>query len=177
MEELIRKKEDGTFDYDFEKYFSFDEALLAEWKLNSSEEYDLNVLSELMERLWDKTSICTDGKGRLKEQRWIRFVETKVQQLKDLEKPCICQQLTEKVRAIISEGKDVEHKLFEERVCFDDGGHGPSISLFASIDPRTKKRVYFSISATEEGESFTDDLKFCPFCGRPLNNLTIDDFK
>lgn len=177
MEEIIWRNEDGNIEYDCGEYFTLDEALLAEWRLNSLE-MERSVLSELMEKIWDKKSICTDGKGRLKEQRWEAYVDAKIEQLKALEKPCVCQQLISKIRPIIAAGKpDMDTELFSQRVYMDDGGRGPAIAMLASVDGWTKKRIYFSMTATEEGESFTDDIKFCPFCGRPLDCLTVDDFR
>ena len=177
MREIINKKKDGTVEYDFRKYFSLYEAMLAEWK-KKSKDFNLDVLSRIMEKIWNKETFAIDGKGRSKPERWNYYVEWMSKELKKLDnKQCVCEQLIQAIRPIISQEKIDTVKLYDARVCLDDGGKGPSIDLKADIDPLTKKRIYFSICAAEEGESFTDNIKRCPFCGRSLDNLTVDDFK
>ena len=73
MVEFIKKTPDGKLEYDFEKYFNLNEALLAEWRANSPD-LSIDVLSQLMERIWDKKQFCTDGRGRFKPQRWEQYV-------------------------------------------------------------------------------------------------------
>ena len=165
MIEIIKKTPDGKLEYDFEKYFNLNEALLAEWRVNSPD-MSIDVLSQLMERIWDKKQFCTDGRGRFKPQRWEQYIREMEEILICTEAPCHCERLMKQIR---------ENNCGEVRISGND--NGPAISMIAQIDNWTNKRIYFTLSACEEGENFSDDIKYCPFCGRKLSNLTIDDFK
>ena len=161
MKELITKNEDGTFSYDFEKFFTMDEAILAEWKLNSPE-LDKEVLSQLLERFVDKTRYCTDGRGRLKPKKWDALVEMKAKLLTTTREKCYCEELLEQFFATGD----------KEVTIGGDSTYGPVITMGISEDPFTKKRLYFHIAAYEEGENYSDEyLRYCPFCGKKLTEI------
>jgi hypothetical protein len=171
--QVIKKNQDGTLTYDFEKYFTLSDAVYAEWLL-ASPTFELSVLSDIMETIWDKSRFIVDGKNRFKPERWDNFVKEYATLIKkDKDKKCYCEELIEMIRPVIA--ADSTSSLYDKRVSLDDGGNGPGIYLMASVDNRTMKRVYFTLSACEEGESFAGDLKCCPFCGRDLSKMTIDD--
>jgi hypothetical protein len=160
MNELIQKNPDNTFTYDMHKFFTFDEALLAEWQLNSPE-LDKAVLSQLLERFIDKTKYCTDGRGRIKPEKWDRFVEAKAKQLTSVQEKCYCEQLLEQYRA----DGDREINIA------GDSTFGPAIDMAITEDPWTKKRLFYYLRAYEEGENSTDYLRYCPFCGKKLTEI------
>jgi hypothetical protein len=162
MKELIQKNPDGIFEYDRHKFFTFDEALLAEWQLNSPE-LDKAVLSQLLERFVDKTRYCTDGRGRFKPEKWDRLVEAKAKQLTSVQEKCYCEQLLEQYRA------DAEDK---EINIAGDSTFGPAINMAITEDPWTKKRLFYYLRAYEEGDNSTDYLRYCPFCGKKLTEIT-----
>lgn len=162
MTELIKKNPDGIFEYDRHKFFTFDEALLAEWQLNSPE-LDKAVLSQLLERFIDKTKYCTDGRGRIKPEKWDRFVNEKVKQLTSVQEKCYCEQLLEQYRA---DSEDREINIA------GDSTFGPAINMAITEDPWTKKRLFYYLRAYEEGENSTDYLRYCPFCGKKLTEIT-----
>jgi hypothetical protein len=161
MKELIQKNPDGIFEYDMHKFFTFDEALLAEWKLNSPE-LAKAVLSQLLERFIDKTKYCTDGRGRIKPEKWDRFVEAKAKQLTSVQEKCYCEQLLEQYRA----DGDREINIA------GDSTFGPAINMAITEDPWTKKRLFYYLRAYEEGENSTEYLRYCPFCGKKLTEIT-----
>ena len=162
MKELIQKNPDNTFAYDMHKFFTLDEALLAEWQLNSPE-LDKAVLSQLLERFVDKTRYCTDGRGRIKPEKWDRLVEAKAKQLTSVQEKCYCEQLLEQYRA------DAEDK---EINIAGDSTSGPAIDLVITEDPWTRKRLFYYLRAYEEGDNSTDYLRYCPFCGKKLTEIT-----
>ena len=162
MTELIKKNPDGIFEYDRHKFFTFDEALLAEWQLNSPE-LDKAVLSQLLERFIDKTKYCTDGRGRIKPEKWDRFVNEKAKQLTSVQEKCYCEQLLEQYRA---DSEDREINIA------GDSTFGPAINMAITEDPWTKKRLFYYLRAYEEGENSTDYLRDCPFCGKNLTEIT-----
>lgn len=161
MKEIITKNADGTFAYDFEKFFTLDDAILAEWKLNSPE-LDKDVLSKILEKFVDKTRYCTDGRGRVKPEKWDALVLAKAKLLTETRTKCYCEELLEQ---FLSTGD-------KEVVIGGDSTHGPSITMGISEDNRTNKRLYFYIGAYEEGENYSDEyLRYCPFCGKKLTNI------
>ena len=162
MKELIKKNPDGIFEYDRHKFFTFDEALLAEWKLNSPE-LDKAVLSQLLERFIDKTKYCTDGRGRIKPEKWDRFVNEKAKQLTSVQEKCYCEQLLEQYRA---DSEDREINIA------GDSTFGPAINMAITEDPWTKKRLFYYLRAYEEGENSTEYLRYCPCCGKKLTEIT-----
>lgn len=162
MKELIQKNPDGIFEYDRHKFFTFDEALLAEWQLNSPE-LDKAVLSQLLERFIDKTKYCTDGRGRIKPEKWDRFIEAKAKQLTSVQEKCYCEQLLEQYRA---DSEDREINIA------GDSTFGPAINMAITEDPWTKKRLFYYLRAYEEGENSTEYLRYCPFCGKKLTEVT-----
>ena len=162
MKELIKKNPDGIFEYDRHKFFTFDEALLAEWQLNSPE-LDKAVLSQLLERFIDKTKYCTDGRGRIKPEKWDRFVNEKAKQLSSVQEKCYCEQLLEQYR---TDSEDREINIA------GDSTFGPAINMAITEDPWTKKRLFYYLRAYEEGENSTDYLRYCPFCGKKLTEIT-----
>ena len=161
MKELITKNADGTFAYDFHKFFTLDDAIMAEWKLNSPE-LNKEVLSQLLERFVDKTRYCTDGRGRVKPQKWDALVEMKAKQLTAVHKKCYCEELLEQFFA--TGDKEVH--------IGGDSTVGPAITMGISEDNRTNKRLYFYIGAYEGSENYSDEyLKYCPFCGKKLTEI------
>ena len=44
----------------------------------------------------------------------------------------------------------------------------------ASIDTWTGKKIEFSLSASGDDENYSDTIKYCPFCGRRLDNICVD---
>lgn len=162
MKELIQKNPDNTFAYDMHKFFTLDEALLAEWQLNSPE-FDKAVLSQLLERFVDKTRYCTDGRGRIKPEKWDRLVNEKAKQLTSFQEKCYCEQLLEQYRA--------DSKYREINIA-GDSTSGPAIDLVITEDPWTKKRLFYYIHTYEEGENSSDYLRYCPFCGKKLTEIT-----
>ena len=162
MKELIQKNPDGIFEYDRHKFFTFDEALLAEWQLNSPE-LDKAVLSQLLERFIDKTKYCTDGRGRIKPEKWDRFVNEKAKQLSSVQEKCYCEQLLEQYRA---DSEDREINIA------GDSTFGPAINMAITEDPWTKKRLFYYLRAYEEGENSTEYLRYCPCCGKKLTEIT-----
>ena len=162
MIELITKNPDGTFTYDFQKFFTLDDAIMVEWKLNSSE-LDKEVLSKIMEKIYNREVFCTDAKGRQRLNRWNAYVEQKAKMLTSGRKKCYCEELLEQFR---SEGE-------KEIVISGDSTFGPVMAMGVTEDNWTKKRLYFYFAAYEEGEGYTDEyLKYCPFCGRKLSEIT-----
>jgi len=159
MKELIIKKSDGTVTYDIHKFFTIEDAILAEWKENSPT-LDKNVLSKIMEKIYDKDLLCTDGKGRYKLERWNAYVEEKAKQLTSVKEKCYCEQLLEQF-----------HKDGTERVHIGDDSYGPAITMTICVDPWTKKRLYFYLNAYEEGINSTGYIKYCPFCGKKLTEI------
>ena len=162
MKELITKNPDGTFAYDFHKFFTFDDAIMAEWKLNSPK-LDKEVLSQLLERFIDKTICCTDGRDRVKPQKWDALVEMTAKRLTAVREKCYCEELLER---FLTTG--------DEEIHIGSGGRGPAITMGIYKDHRTNKRLYFYIGAYEEGENSSDEyLKYCPFCGKKLTEITV----
>lgn len=161
MKELITKNPDGTFAYDFHKFFTYDDAIMAEWKLKSPE-LDKEVLSQLLEKLIDKTRYCT-VRGRVKPQKWDELVEMMAKRLTVVRERCYCEELLEQ---FLNTG--------DEKVHIGGSGIGPAITMGISKDDRTNKRLYFYIGAYGKGENQSDEyLKYCPFCGRKLTEITI----
>ena len=164
MKELITKNPDGTYTYDFHKFFTFDDAIMAEWKLNSPD-LDKEVLSQLLERFIDKTGYCTDGRGRVKPQEWDTLVEMWAKQLTAVREKCYCEELLEQ---FLTTGDE------EIRIGGGSSSRGPAITMSIHKDYGTNKRLYFYIGAYEEGENSSDEyLKYCPFCGRKLTEITV----
>jgi hypothetical protein len=163
MKELITKNPDGTFTYDFHKFFTFDDAIMAEWKLNSPE-LDKAVLSKIMEKIYDRESFCKDGKGRQRPNRWDAYVEMKAKMLTSKREKCYCEELLEQYR---NDNND------KEVVISGDSTFGPVIEMGISEDPWTKKRLYVYLAAYEEGSDYSEEyLKYCPFCGKKLTEIT-----
>lgn len=161
MKELITKNPDGTFAYDFHKFFTYDDAIMAEWKLKSPE-LDKEVLSQLLEKLIDKTRYCT-VRGRVKPQKWDELIEMMAKRLTAVRERCYCEELLER---FLNTG--------DEKVHIGGSGIGPAITMGISKDDKTNKRLYFYIGAYGKGESQSDEyLKYCPFCGRKLTEITI----
>ena len=163
MKELITKNSDGTLAYDFHKFFTFDDALMAEWKLNSP---DLNkaVHSQLLERFIDKTRSCTDGSRRVKPHEWDAMVEMRAKQLTAVREKCYCEELLEQ---FLTTGD-------EEIRIGGSSSRAPAITMGIYKDYGTNKRLYFYIGAYEEGENSSDEyLKYCPFCGKKLTEITV----
>ena len=164
MKELITKNPDGTFSYDFHKFFTYDDAIMAEQKLNSPE-LDKEVLSQLLEKLIDKTRYCTDGRGRVKPQKWDELVEMMAKRLTAVRERCYCEELLEKF--LNSGGNEVHIGGASTFI-------GPTITMGISKDDKTNKRLYFYIGAYENGETCSDEyLKYCPFCGKKLTEISI----
>ena len=163
MKELITKNPDGTFAYDFHKFFTFDDVIMTEWKLNSPE-LDIEVFSQLLERFVDKTRYCTDGRGRVKLQKWDAMVEMTAKRVTAIREKCYCEELLEQ---FLTTGDD--------EICISSGSsRGPAITMGIYKDYWTKKRLYFYIGACEEGVNRSDEyLKYCPFCGRKLAEITV----
>jgi hypothetical protein len=128
----------------------------------NSPELDKAVLSQLLERFVDKTRYCTDGRGRIKPEKWDRLVEAKAKQLSSVQEKCYCEQLLEQYRA---DGKDREINIA------GDSTFGPAINMAITEDPWTKKRLFYYLRAYEEGDNSTDYLRYCPFCGKKLTEI------
>lgn len=163
MIELITKNSDGTFSYDFNKFFNFEDALMAEWKENSPE-LDESVFAEIMERLFDKDEICNDGRGRVYPGVWDTFVKDWENGLTDVKEKCWCEELL-----------DEYMKSGETEVCLcKDARSKTVVSMNLFEDRWTKKRLYFGIRVHKEGDYrsyFNEDIKFCPFCGKKLMDI------
>ena len=120
------------------------------------------VLSQLLERFIDKTGYCTDGRGRVKPQKWDALVEMTAKRLTAVREKCYCKELLEQ---FLTTGDEEIHIGV---------GRGPAITMGIYKDHQTNKRLYFYIGAYEEGENISDEfLKFCPFCGKKLTEITV----
>ena len=53
-----------------------------------------------------------------------------------------------------------------------DSTFGPAINMAITEDPWTKKRLFYYLRAYEEGENSTEYLRYCPFCGKKLTEIT-----
>jgi hypothetical protein len=163
MKEFIKKNPDGSVKYNTKRFFTLEDAIEAEWKANSSN-FDREILSRIMEKIWDKEEYCTTGKGTIKSEKWERFVDSMDERIAAKNCPCYCERLISQMKKNRGETIDVS---------IDDS---PTISIVASEDPHTKERVYFSLAAFAEDSSYSGYIKYCPFCGRKLTGFIIKDF-
>jgi hypothetical protein len=71
--ELFKILPNGKVEYDFDKFLTFDDVIIAEWEQNDPE-LTRESLSKILERIWDKKSYCTNGKGKVKENTGSRIL-------------------------------------------------------------------------------------------------------
>jgi len=146
----IVKLPDGSFKYDLEKYNTFEDAIIGEWK---------SELPLTRERLEDLMKVCYPYKT-YKPKRWQEFVDCFYKMATKPAEPCVCRKLEEKIK---NEDLNWEHKAVEVL----DVGFNTALTIEASEDPRVHGHIFYSIGASGEDSAYSG-IQYCPFCGRKL---------
>ena len=74
-------------------FLTIDDVIIAEWEQNDPS-LSRESLSKILERIWDKKSYCTNGKGKVKEKYWEQNIDRFIEYRKaKLEHICTCQIL------------------------------------------------------------------------------------
>ena len=164
--ELFKILPNGKVEYDFNKFLKIDDVIIAEWEQNDPS-LSRESLSKILERIWDKKSYCVNGKGKGKEKYWEQNIDRFVEYRKaKLEHICPCQILEKEIRNPNRTDSIVSQVI-------TDTGYTVGC-MNASIDAWTWKKINFSLSASGDDENYSDTIKYCPFCGRRLDNICID---
>lgn len=149
MEEFIIKQADGSVSYDVERFSSIQDAEIAEWK---SGERSIERLEKILLKRLNPDNFVS-GKGK---NVWKKYLKEVYELYSNIPDDCCCVRLEKEI---------MDSDKTEASVDLASTNYG-GVDFTARKNP--DGTISYCLAVYADGESFSDNMMFCPFCGKKL---------